>query len=300
MSGPKDARTLRFVTLNLWGDNGPHERRLALVELGLRKLAPDIVALQEVREIPGRLANQAETLAGALSGDFAFAPSAHWGGGSGGLAIVSKFPIRRFVSVALPHSTAEETRIVLSALVAGPAGDLWVHTTHLSYRMDEGVAREAQVQFVEGEVAARVEPAAREQPQVLLGDFNAVPDSDEIRWLAGLTTLGGRRVFYQDAWNAVHSVPVASSPVATSAAGAAAVAGWTWARHNPYRARMNWLAADRRIDYIFVTPERRDGRGKIHTAEVVLSEPDDGGVYPSDHAGVMADVQVLADGDVPS
>ena len=33
-----------------------------------------------------------------------------------------------------------------------------------------------------------------------MGDFNATPDSDEIRWLCGRTTLGGRRVAYQDAW----------------------------------------------------------------------------------------------------
>ena len=40
---------------------------------------------------------------------------------------------------------------------------------------------------------------------MLMGDFNAVPHSDEIRWLCGLTTLGGRRVYYQDAWDVLHA-----------------------------------------------------------------------------------------------
>jgi endonuclease/exonuclease/phosphatase family metal-dependent hydrolase len=123
------------------------------------------------------------------------------------------------------------------------------------------------------EVAARL--GGNEVPQVLMGDFNTVPESDEIRWLGGLTTLGDRRVFYQDAWATVHPQ----------------LPGITWARENPYRARMGWLRPDRRIDYVFVTPPRGDGRGAIQAAQVVCARPDDSGVYPSDHYGVLADVQ---------
>ena len=64
-----------------------------------------------------------------------------------------------------------------------------------------------------------------DNPQILMGDFNAVPHSDEIRWLSGLTTLGGRRVFYQDAWDVLH----------------AGLPGYTWARANHFTSRMGWL-----------------------------------------------------------
>ena len=57
---------LRAVTLNLWGEQGPLERRLQLCIEQLRELNPDVVALQEVREVPGLLRNQAEMLGEAL------------------------------------------------------------------------------------------------------------------------------------------------------------------------------------------------------------------------------------------
>jgi endonuclease/exonuclease/phosphatase family metal-dependent hydrolase len=148
-----------------------------------------------------------------------------------------------------------------------------VHTAHLSYRQHEGRQREDQVMAIDEEVTARA--PSTDAPQVVMGDFNTVPESDEMRWLCGMTTLGGRRVFYQDAW-------------ATVSGGAP---GITWASENPFRARMNWLRADRRLDYVFVTAPRRDGRGTIRTAAVVFDRPDGGGIYPSDHYGVLADVQ---------
>ncbi|MEP6653303.1 MAG: endonuclease/exonuclease/phosphatase family protein [Myxococcales bacterium] len=270
----RPAGVLRFVTLNLWGENGPHQRRLDLIGAELERLAPDVVALQEVREVPGRLANQAAQLAARLHGHHAFASATEWGGGSEGLAVVSRFPVKSSAHRRLPHATENEGRMVLSVELAGPFGPLWVHTTHLSYRQHEGRQREEQVLALDAEVTARA--AGLAQPQVLLGDFNTVPEADEIRWLCGLTTLDDRRVFYQDAW-------------ATARGGEAGV---TWARHNPFRARMDWLRADRRIDYIFVTAPRRDGRGAIHGAAVVFDDADAEGVYPSDHFGVMADVQM--------
>jgi endonuclease/exonuclease/phosphatase family metal-dependent hydrolase len=272
---------LRFVTLNLWGENGPHEARLGLIGAELERLAPDVVALQEVRDAPGKLQNQAETLARRLHHGHVFAPTTEWGGGVEGLAIVSRFPVVQAAHRRLPHATDLEGRTVLSALLDVPGGLLWVHTTHLSYRQHEGKQREDQVLALDDEVRART--AVNEQPQVLLGDFNSVPEADEIRWLCGLCTLGGRRVFYQDAW-------------ATVRPGAPGV---TWARDNPYRARMNWLRVDRRLDYVFVTAPRRDGRGTVRDAQVILDRPDADGVYPSDHFGVMADVQIGADTSEP-
>jgi endonuclease/exonuclease/phosphatase family metal-dependent hydrolase len=153
-----------------------------------------------------------------------------------------------------------------------------VHTTHLSYRQHEGRLREDQVLVLDGEVTSRA--PGLEQPQVLMGDFNTVPEADEIRWLCGMTTLAERRVFYQDAWATVR----AGEP------------GITWARENSYRSRMGWLRPDRRIDYIFVTAPRRDGRGQILDARVVFDAADGAGVYPSDHFGVLADVRVAPEG----
>jgi endonuclease/exonuclease/phosphatase family metal-dependent hydrolase len=271
---PAAAHTIRVATLNLWGENGPHARRLELVAEEFAALGADVLALQEVREVPGRLPNQAATLAGRLGFQAAFSPSTSWGGGVEGLAFVSRFPIEQSEAERLPHATETEGRIVFSVRLATPHGPLWAHTAHLSYRLHEGREREDQVMAIDARVSARA--AESELPRVVMGDFNTSPDCDEIRWLRGATTLGGRRVYYQDAWAAVHGE----------------AGGVTWARENPFRARMGWLPAERRIDYIFVSPVRRDGRGLVHDARLCFDRPDGAGVYPSDHRGVVADIQV--------
>jgi endonuclease/exonuclease/phosphatase family metal-dependent hydrolase len=62
---------------------------------------------------------------------------------------------------------------------------------------------------------------------------------------------------------------------------------------------MYWLRADRRLDYIFVTPTRRDRRGTVHESRLVFEEPAvlGGGehLFASDHYGVMAEIQFLAE-----
>ena len=147
---------------------------------------------------------------------------------------------------AAPRQRAVERRILLSAGLRPGDRLLWVHNTHLNYRLTHGRQREDQVLAIDDGVAARPDS----EPQVVLGDFNARPESDEIRWLCGAHHPGGRRAFFQDAW----------------AAGTPATPGWTWAAANPYTARLGFLQTDRRLDYIFVTPERRDGRGGSMTA----------------------------------
>jgi endonuclease/exonuclease/phosphatase family metal-dependent hydrolase len=276
-------RHLRFLTLNLWGENGPWESRLALVAEKIGSVLPDVVALQEVREVPGRIVNQAEILARHRGWNHVFAPSTAWGGGQEGLAIISRFPIGAHDFRPLPHSTETEGRVILSARIDSDFGEVWVHTTHLSFREHEGRKREDQVLVVDEVVTAHKNDA----PQVLMGDFNAVPHSDEVRWLSGLTTLSGRRVYYQDAWDMLQP----GQP------------GYTWALANHYRERMHWLRADRRLDYVFVTPAHRDRRGTVHEARILFDEPVvmPGGerLFASDHFGVVVEVQFLAEPDEP-
>jgi endonuclease/exonuclease/phosphatase family metal-dependent hydrolase len=267
---------VRVLTINLWGEQPPLERRMALLIEGIAALTPDVVALQEVQDRPPGLPNQAAALAAAVGMQSVFAPAVAFRGGHEGLALLSRFPIVGHEARPLPHATTDEARVVLSAgFEAGGAAPLWVHTTHLNYRLHHGQQREDQVMAVEAAVAARPDAV----PQVVLGDFNARPDSDEIRWLTGLHTLGGRRVCFQDAWARVHP----DAP------------GWTWASANPQTRSLSFLQLDRRLDYIFVTPQRRDGRGRILDCRVVFDQPGADGVFVSDHYGLLADIQITPD-----
>jgi endonuclease/exonuclease/phosphatase family metal-dependent hydrolase len=276
------APRLRCLTLNLWGIEPPVEERMDLVVEGLRTLDPDVVALQEVREGPG-LPNQAEVLGQAAGYHAVFEPATPFGGGQEGLALLARQPFDEHAARALPGAQPDERRILLSARL----GDLWVHTTHLNYRLQHGLVREQQVLAIDQRLQAlqtlqtlqTFAPGERKaEVQILMGDFNARPEADEMRFLRGLHTLEGRRTHYQDAWDRLHP----------------AGAGWTWAAANPYTARLSFLERDRRLDYIYVTPERRDGRGRIHDCRIVLDQPGPGGVFASDHFGLLAEIQIEA------
>jgi endonuclease/exonuclease/phosphatase family metal-dependent hydrolase len=280
---PKAPGTLRFLTLNLWGDNGPWQQRMELLQNSLPAIAPDVIGLQEVREVPGTVPNHAAAIARRQGWNQVFAPSTAWGGGNEGLAIVSRFPIVAHEAQTLPHSTETEGRIILSARIDADRGPFWAHTTHLSFREAEGRKREDQVVFVDKVVEAH----GTDDVRVVMGDFNTVPDSDELRWLTGATTLDGRRVAYQDAWARVNAVN----------SGGDSLAGVTWASANPYIQQLHWLRPNRRLDYIFVSPVWRDRRGTVRGAWVVFDEPavtaSGERVFVSDHFGVVADVQMV-------
>jgi endonuclease/exonuclease/phosphatase family metal-dependent hydrolase len=279
---------LRLVTINFWGLREPLDRRLALASRQLAALAPDVIGMQEVRPMAdagGR--TTAEVLAEELDMQLRYEVALEWAenafhegfpAGQEGLAILSRRPILEHRVQRLPEARATEARILLSALVDHPDGPVWCHTTHLHWRLDDGVAREHQVVAIDGVLQA----IDTEQPQLLCGDFNAGPEHDEIRFLRGMTTLAGRRTHYQDAWDHVHP----GEP------------GYTWSMHNPHTHPMRSLDFDRRIDYIFVTTRKKDGRGTVRDCRVVLDHSDDTGICASDHYGLLADVEVGPAGQV--
>lgn len=268
MSGPQ---TLRVVTLNLWNEQGPHESRLRLAAERLGELRPDVVALQEVRQ-SNAIPNQAATLAKALAMEHVYTRAAEWGGGEEGLALLSRYPIVSHAAEPLP--SPDEGRAVLGARIAGPAGEFFAATTHLTYRLPDGAWREREVLAVDA-FCRRLRGDAL---PLLCGDFNAVADCDEIRFLRGRSTLCGRRAYWQDAFERVGKGD-----------------GLTWAARNPYTAPLRHLELDRRIDYVFAGPVRRDGTGAVIEARVVLDSPDAHGIWPSDHFGVFAIVQAGPD-----
>ena len=263
--------TLRVVTLNLWGEQGPLAARWPLVEAGLAALDADVVLLQEVRQVEGKVPNQAAALAQKLGMTSAFAPTVSWGGGDEGLAILSRSSLSDVHHVELPHATRDERRIVLGATVTTADGPVGVFSTHLNYRMGDGQKREDQIVAAEAVVARH--PA---RVKIWGGDFNCTSDSDELRWLRGLRSVDGRRVYYQDTYALAHPGD----------------AGVTWSARNTHTGPLDWLEPERRIDFLFVSHRNRDGSGAVVSADVVLDAPDAEGTFASDHFAVRADVRI--------
>lgn len=276
---------LRVVTINLWGVASPLELRMNLLARRLGELDPDVILMQEVR-VEDSGFHQAKEITTLLGPDwrFQYAPAVRgregtWGvgtpGGEEGLAIVSRQPIAEWKELELPEPKPTERRILLSARLAFDDGaPVWCHTTHLNWRLTDGITREKQVVAIDQELRTQ---HPKEALHIVGGDFNAAPDTDEIRFLTGRHTLEGRRTHYQDAY---------------ARAGSHRGPGWTWAKGNTHTEKLAWLERDRRIDYIFVSTERPDGRGRILDARVVLNQPDEAGVFASDHYGVMTDLQL--------
>jgi endonuclease/exonuclease/phosphatase family metal-dependent hydrolase len=282
---------LRVVTLNLWGTQPPLDARLTLAARQLRSLAPDVVCLQEVRPLDGRAGRTtADVLAEALDMTSHYEVAVAWEDtpelpqGQEGLAILAR-GIREARFLALPEPRPTEARILLSAEVDTAGGPIWVHTTHLHYRLDDGLARERQILAID-EALRSTGRNNDSPPQILCGDFNATADSDEIRFLRGLTTLGGRRTHFQDTWLRLHREP---------GPGDGPDRGITWSSENRFTRPLRSLDLDRRIDYIFVTTRKRDGRGTVHDCRVVVTEREGLGevaICASDHYGVCADIQI--------
>jgi hypothetical protein len=112
---------------------------------------------------------------------------------------------------------------------------------------------------------------------VLVADLNADPDADEVRFLRGLTSLGGPTVHFSDCWTSSGR----TDP------------GHTYDRRNPYALRSHeW---SRRIDYVFVRGPDQSFRGEPLSARLALDEPTDG-VWPSDHFAVFAEIWAASRG----
>jgi endonuclease/exonuclease/phosphatase family metal-dependent hydrolase len=258
--------TVRILTLNIWNRGGPWEERLATIRAGVAEWEPDIIALQEVlRPMEGEGFDQAALIGEGFGYHVAYGAAFEAGGIGFGNAVLSRWPILRHQTFALPQLEAPEARCLLFAEVDAPFGALPFFVTHLSWRMEEGDVREAQVKAIATHVRELCPAPAF--PPVVTGDFNASPDADEIRYMRGLCSLGGKRVYFADAFGLVGRGD-----------------GTTFSRRNPFAADLP--EPDRRIDYIFVGGDDR-GRGEPIEAHVCFDRSYRG-VHASDHYGVIA------------
>ncbi len=288
--------TLRVMQLNAGSllEAGWEERRHEVVSW-IDHLEPDIVCLQEVwRNDSG------EDTAGWIADNSTITWHFEFGGGSFppaftpdasiefGSAVLSKWPIEAFSYQRLPVRP-EANPVVQGVpweLLHVQTAGLDVFSTHLAAAPTDALDRQLQVLAID-EIVKEVRGDAdalqgfgkkrQTMPPILCGDFNAEPDSDEIRFLTSLTALEGRSTFWQDSWR------VAGDDLDPTA-------GRTqdWRTHS-LAAGLN--VHRKRIDYVFVgDPFMRAGNaGRVLSSRVVCNEARTG-VMASDHAGVLADI----------
>lgn len=285
---------LRVAQLNLGSllEPGWAERRHEVVAW-LRELEADVVCLEEVWEDETH-----PNTAGWIVGEAAEL-GYHWAFGGApfgerlwpdptlrfGSAVLSRWSVDHRAHHLLPVLPGDDdpflTGVPWELLHVRTAG-LDVFACHLAAAPSHGRHRQAQVLAADAivrEVRGDLDrsPAPGEQreamPAVLCGDFNAEPDSDEIRFLCSLASLEGRTTFWQDAWR-------------VAGAGPGHTQDW---RTNPIAANLN--VHRKRIDYVFVGDpfQRRGGAGRVLSAELAFHQPRTG-VVASDHAGLVVEI----------
>ena len=259
---------LRVATWNVWWRFGPWEERQPAIAETLHRIDADVIALQEVWDVddgPG----QSEVLADALGYEHVFAPGFDAGEASFGNAVLSRWPIAASDTRTLPTTpTTDEFRVALKVEVDGPRGPFDLYTTHLDRLSPDDASHLAEVRALAEFVA---ESTGQPYPPIVCGDFNAEPDSDEIRMLTGRAAVPVPRLVFVDAWDVAGDGP-----------------GFTWSNDNAFAARD--LEADRRIDYVVVGWRKARGAGHVVHARVAAIEPIDG-VHPSDHYAVVAELR---------
>ena len=284
---------LRVVTLNVGSLVEPDwKNRRHEIVAWIDRLQPDVVCFQEVWEAIGRT-NTGKWIADQSNIDWHVAVGVQPFGAAVldnadirfGSAVLSRWPIdfEHYEPLSLDpaHSDPFLAAVPFELLHVRTAG-LDIGTVHLAPAPTQSMHRRRQVvqidryfRSVRGDADAIALPGTMRHamPAILCGDFNAEPDSDEIRYLCSLSPLDGEVTFWQDAWRMAGDGP-----------------GYTqdW-RTNPIANATN--IARKRIDYVFVGDpyQRRAAAGRILAAGLAFHEPITG-VVASDHSGLVVDV----------
>ncbi len=241
---------LKILTFNTWGGKTLNKERWPLIGKGMGALEPDLVGLQEVFQKDQVVDLQKMT---GIS-EIAFADQ------ESGLVTLSRFPIGaskiyRYQTVSPRESYFRYCQICRILLSKGE--EFLFVVTHLSWKPEDASIREQQVR----ELIKWIDAEGSRLPCILVGDFNATPDSEEIQLLA--------KAGFLDTFSSIHPDDL----------------GYTWSHSNPYTASHPELP-QRRIDHIFVRiPPKKTVM--VQASKIVLNQPTADGIFPSDHFGIF-------------
>ncbi|MFT4246827.1 MAG: endonuclease/exonuclease/phosphatase family protein [Pseudomonas sp.] len=245
------AAGMSLVTLNLHHDRDDWPARREYIAHELATLRPDVIALQEVIEREGRVANQAAWLAQRLGYDYEFAsvdaidaPKRY------GNALLTRRPVlARRQRLLRP---IEDYRIAAQLRIDVDGQPVNVYVTHLNERSD-GRGRSIRMRQV-ADLLRFVSDTAGDAPVVIAGDFNSAADAIDLEALRG---------GYGDSYGSVHRDTRTST------------------------LNMDIYDKPARIDHVFFQQQRLLAR----EAKILFDQPDAHGHWASDHYGVWARLQ---------
>jgi endonuclease/exonuclease/phosphatase family metal-dependent hydrolase len=267
-------RTVRVLDWNLLHARRDNDKRLEIVARTIEAEQPDVVALQEVSESwVLRRPNRAKLLAKRLG--FAW----QYRGTNGvprvweeGLAVLARRTIVRTARRRLAGSQPrplDARQVLVGEIHLEHQTAFAVASIHLSLP-ENGEVENLEQALDAADLIAR-EVLAHGIPAVLVGDLNAPPSALSVRALTTGDILGGDAPFV-DAWAAVGSGP-----------------GITISPTNPYTDAPG--DPPQRIDYVLVLQGTHPQATPV-AARLIGDRPAEGGVYGSDHFGLVVDLEL--------
>jgi endonuclease/exonuclease/phosphatase family metal-dependent hydrolase len=262
------------MTMNAYGPANPDwERRHRLLGETIRGLDPDIVALQEVP------LDVDQDLGRILADTPHLTPFSEADAGVGGV-IATRWPHRRITEIDLRITArARDTLSWCAAVlleVDTPVGTVVVAHHKPSWPFPFEYEREQQAVLVAGALEDHIGP--RDVHAIVLGDFDATPDSASLEFWRGRRPVDGFSVCYQDTWEYAHP----DEP------------GYTFDLANPLVQEGEVATAvTRRIDYILVRSVLHGPTLQVSHCQRVLDHPVQG-VWASDHFGMLVDLVLPA------
>ena len=262
---------VRVLTMNVYGPANPDwDRRHRLIGETIRALDPDVIALQEVP------IDAPETLAALLGEDHHLThfsrPSED--GVAGTLATRWPHQVVQGIDLRIRDRSLPTLPWCAATIVEldSPVGPMIVAHHKPSWPFPFELEREEQAVLVARALEDHV--GERDLHAVVLGDFDATPDSASLQFWRGRRPSLGMSVCYQDAWECAHPDE----------------AGFTFELRNPLVLEGEVATAvSRRIDHILVRSGLHGPTLQVADCRRVLDEPVNG-VWASDHFGVVADL----------
>ncbi len=245
----------RVATLNLEQDHKRWDARRPLIEAEIGRLQPELLALNEV-SLPLQAARSLQqSLRTPLRADYNLVQQTRANALSRieAEALLSRLPIVETGN--LDFQTRDIVALVARVLVDRTPVDVYV--THLYMSRGRDALRLHQVEQLIDWIDTRRPVGA----SIVCGDFNASLDA------ASAALMATR-------FRPTQTEPTAFTPLAGS---------------DGQVSHPCWPRMDRCIDYIWVSPELR-----VVASAVCFNQPsaDDPTLWPSDHAGVWADLEL--------
>lgn len=259
---------MKIITYNIWNSDCNYNDRIELLCTVLRCNGADVIALQEVRD------KETVDLISTSCGYKHYVWRKYLDCEEG-LALLSKYPII-YAETNWENGRDVLNSFILRAVIEYNNKKIGITNMHLDY--ESALSREIEV--VNG--IKLIEKYEYSDYEVLLGDLNSYPESSVCRYLTGQQSLNNHGTTWIDLYK-IYTMKVGEKPKATLDF-----------LNNPRWDNESVLEIPGRFDYIMLKYPYPKKNPKLISA-CIIGDKRESNITPSDHYGVMCEVDFMVD-----